>query len=262
MGSDPRSEPALAKGPADLGGSTQELGIHEHVCDNDAMRGPTLADLPPEFPADSRRTDVLALLRQTDRPLSVAEVAEAMDVHVNTARFHLDGLVEDGLAERATESRDTRGRPRILYTSEGASPGPRSYEFLAEMLTGLISTLGDADSATVELGKRWGRHLIERPAPSEHVDAAEAVVRLESLLEKVGFQPEVGPSGENVEVRLRHCPFREVAEKHTDVVCAIHLGLMQGALDELGAPIAATSLEPFVTPQMCLAHLQAVKAPT
>lgn len=226
------------------------------------MRGPTLADLPPEFPADSRRTNVLALLRQTDRPLSVAEVAEAMDVHVNTARFHLDGLVDDGLAERASEPRDTRGRPRILYTSEGAPPGPRSYGFLAEMLTGLVSTLGDAGSTTVELGKTWGRHLIERPAPSERIDATEAVVRLDSLLEQIGFQPEAIPSGENVEVRLHHCPFREVAQKHIDVVCAIHLGLMQGALDELGAPIAATSLEPFVTPRMCVAHLQASNAPT
>ncbi len=202
------------------------------------------------------------MLRQTDRPLSVAEVANALNLHVNTARFHLDGLVDEGLAERTSEPRDTRGRPRILYTSEGAPPGPRSYELLAEMLTGLVSTLEDGGSATVELGKMWGRHLIERPAPSERVDAKEARVRLESLLERVGFKPEAGPSGEGVEVRLRHCPFREVAQKHTDVVCAIHLGLMQGALDELGAPIAATSLEPFVTPQMCVAHLQATEAPT
>jgi predicted ArsR family transcriptional regulator len=225
------------------------------------MRGATLTDLPPEFPSGTRRTDVLALLRQTDRPLSVVEVANAMNVHVNTARFHLDGLVDEGLAERTSEPRDTRGRPRILYSSEGAPPGPRSYKLLAEMLTGLVSTLEEGGSATVVRGKMWGRHLIERPAPSERVDAQEALVRLESLLEKVGFQPEAGPSGEGVEVRLRHCPFREVAQKHTDVVCAIHLGLIQGALEELGAPLAATSLEPFVTPQMCVAHLQATQAP-
>jgi predicted ArsR family transcriptional regulator len=125
------------------------------------------------------------------------------------------------------------------------------------MLTGLVSTLADSGSASVELGKRWGRHLIERPAPSERVSAGEALARLDTLLEKIGFQPETGAFGTDVEVRLRHCPFREVAEKHTDVVCAINLGLMQGALDELGAPIAAVSLEPLVTPQTCIAHLQA-----
>jgi predicted ArsR family transcriptional regulator len=52
-----------------------------------------------------------------------------------------------------------------------------------------------------------------------------------------------------------------VAEKHTDVVCAIHLGLMQGALEELRAPVETTSLEPFVTPRLCVAHLQMKSSP-
>lgn len=219
------------------------------------MRGPALTDQASDPPPDARRTEVLVLLRQATGPLSVAEVAKAMDLHANTARFHLDGLVEDGLAERATESRDTRGRPRVLYTSEGAPPGPSSYALLAEMLTGLVSTLADAGSESVELGRMWGRHLVERPAPSERLATDEALARLDSLLDEVGFEPETGPPGKDVEVRLRHCPFRAVAEKHTDVVCAIHLGLMQGALDELGVPLETTSLEPLVTPQLCIAHL-------
>lgn len=214
-------------------------------------------DPPAQLPAGDRRTEVLALLRRADQPLSVAEVAEAMDLHVNTARFHLDGLVGDALAERTTELRQTRGRPRILYTSEGPSPGPRSYELLAEMLTGLVSSLDAAGPATVELGKAWGRHLVERAAPSENVDGQEAVARLSRLLDRVGFRSETRATKDGTEVRLRHCPFREVAQKHTDIVCAIHLGLMQGALDELDAPVAATSLEPFVTPQMCIANLRA-----
>lgn len=225
-------------------------------------RPPTLADPPPESSAGTRRTDVLTLLRRTDRPLSVTEVAKAVDVHVNTARFHLDGLVEEGLAERASEPRDTRGRPRILYTSEGAPPGPRSYELLAEMVTGLVATLDDAGSTSVELGKKWGRRLVERRVPGERVDVPEAVARLDDLLEQVGFRPETHPGEEGVEIRLHHCPFREVAQQHADVVCAIHLGLMQGALDELGAPIATTSLEPFVTPRMCLARVHEAQPST
>lgn len=217
-------------------------------------------DPPPQLPAGNRRTEVLSLLRQADQPLSVAEVAEAMDLHVNTARFHLDGLVVDGLAERTAQPRETPGRPRILYASEGPPPGPRSYELLAEMLTGLVSSLDDAGPATVELGKAWGRHLVERAAPSERVDAQEAVVRLNRVLDSVGFESEARATDKGVDVRLRHCPFLEVAQKHTDIVCAIHLGLMQGALDELGAPVEATSLEPFVTPRLCVAHLQATRA--
>jgi predicted ArsR family transcriptional regulator len=224
------------------------------------MTRATLTDPPTQAPGGSRRSEVLALLRQSDRSLSVTEVAEAMDLHVNTARFHLDGLVDDGLADRTAETRQTPGRPRILYSSEGPAPGPRSYELLAEMLTGLVSSLHDAGPATVELGQAWGRHLVERAAPSERVDAQEAVVRLNRVLDAVGFRSETHATEEGIEVRLPHCPFREVAQKHTDIVCAIHLGLMQGALDELGAPLAATSLEPFVTPQLCVAQLHTTRA--
>ena len=56
-------------------------------------------------------------------------------------------------------------------------------------------------------------------------------------------------------VRLRHCPFLELAEPHRDLVCPLHLGLMQGALAELRAPITVTALIPFAEPTACLAHL-------
>jgi predicted ArsR family transcriptional regulator len=215
-----------------------------------------LVDAPPQVATGSRREEVLALLRATDGALSAAEVAEATGLHLNTARFHLDALVDDGLADRASEPRDEPGRPRILYSAQGPMPGPRSYALLAEMLTGLVASLKDAGPAAVEAGRAWGRHLVERTAPSERIDAAEAVRRLNSVLDAIGFQPEVRRSKKGTEVRLHHCPFREVAEKHTDVVCALHLGLMQGALSELKAPVDATSLEPFVTPQLCVARLQ------
>lgn len=219
-----------------------------------------LVDEPAPVAAGSRREQVLALLRASDRPLSAAEVAESTGLHLNTARFHLDGLVEDGLAERTSEPRDVPGRPRILYTAQGPAPGPRSYGLLAEMLTGLIASLEDAGPATVEAGKAWGRHLVERAAPSERVDAAEAVARLNRVLDAIGFEPEVRKGKKGMEVHLHHCPFREVAAKHTDVVCALHLGLMQGALSELNAPVDATSLEPFVQQNLCVARLQAKKA--
>ena len=49
-------------------------------------------------------------------------------------------------------------------------------------------------------------------------------------------------------IRLRHCPFLELAEGYDQLVCAIHLGLMQGALSGLGAPVTASRLEPFAEP--------------
>jgi predicted ArsR family transcriptional regulator len=63
---------------------------------------------------DRRRDDVLARLREAGRPLSAVEVARLAGLHPNTARFHLAALLADGLVERATETRATPGRPRVL----------------------------------------------------------------------------------------------------------------------------------------------------
>lgn len=223
------------------------------------MREPALTDPATEVSLGERRAEVLARLQWAGRSLTVAEVAEATRLHPNTARFHLDGLVADGLAERAPEARGMPGRPKILYMTRRQTEGPRSYRLLAEMLTGLVAGLKEAGPAALEAGRSWGRHLVERPAPSERLDAGQAIDRLNRLLGSIGFDPEIAPgkTGRETEVRLHHCPFRDVAERHTDLVCSIHLGLIQGALAELGAPVEASTLQPFVTPNLCVARLRA-----
>jgi predicted ArsR family transcriptional regulator len=219
-----------------------------------------LIDPPAPAGVNSSRVEVLRRLHEAPGPLSVTDIAEYTALHVNTARFHLDGLVRDGLAERTTEVRDGPGRPRILFTAQGRPPGPRSYGLLAEMLTGLVAALKTPGPAAAKAGRAWGRHLIERPAPSERMNADEAVVRLNRVFDAIGFQPEARKGkGRGVEIALHHCPFREVSERHQDVVCSLHLGLLQGALAELRAPLAAESLEPFVSPNLCVARLQAAQ---
>jgi predicted ArsR family transcriptional regulator len=131
---------------------------------------------------------------------------------------------------------------------------------LAEMLTGLVGSLAAATGSAVEAGRGWGRRLVADPgAPETTVE--EAVARMNRLLDSIGFRPTLhgDPAGEGAEVRLHHCPFREVAEGRPDVVCALHLGLMQGALAELQAAVTASSLEPFVRPDLCVARLSPVE---
>ena len=220
------------------------------------MTEPTLTDPPGGAAVRARRAEVLVTLRDAAEPLTVQQVTERTGLHVNTARFHLDGLVAAGLAERTAEDRSLPGRPRILYSARTEVLGPRSYALLAEMLSGLVASLDGNGPAAMAAGQAWGRHLVERTAPSERIDGAEATARLTRLLDAVGFQPELTDGGDGLQVRLRHCPFREVAERHPDVVCAMHLGLMQGALAELRAPLHAESIDPLVTPTLCLAQLR------
>jgi predicted ArsR family transcriptional regulator len=73
------------------------------------------------------------------------------------------------------------------------------------------------------------------------------------LLDDIGFQPELTQDGSAI--KLYHCPFHELARSQPDVVCNVHLGLLRGALRQLGAPAGATRLIPFVTPQLCVVEM-------
>lgn len=212
----------------------------------DPQTGPALGD---------SRAHVLAVLQNHTEGISATEIARHVGLHSNTARFHLDGLVEQGLAERATEQRDVPGRPRTLYRAS-THTGRRSYRLLAEILTSYLATqTPHAGQAAQQAGSAWGRYLTERPAPFRDVDAATAIQQLTEILDDIGFAPEATTATGNQRIVLNHCPFREVAEEHPEVACAVHLGLMRGVLSELRAPVEAASLEAFVEPNRCVTHL-------
>lgn len=209
-----------------------------------------------EVPAlGESRARVLATLQAAAEPLGVGEVAAKVRLHLNTARFHLDGLVEQGLAERITEERETPGRPRALYSPcrDVAAAGRRSYQLLAHILTSSVARGRYRERAALEAGQEWGRHLVARPASTRRMTAASATKQLVETLDDIGFDPESVPRKH--QIRLHHCPFREAAAEHPEVVCTVHLGLMRGVLAELDAPLDAERLEPFVEPNLCITHL-------
>ena len=209
-------------------------------------------------PLGASRARVLGLLHAAEGPLSVQQIAGQAGLHPNTARFHLDALVDAGLARREPQPRATPGRPSVAYqATDGHGPaGPRRYRLLAEMLTSMIAgTMPQPGAAAVEAGREWGRYLTGQLPPYERRDAAQAIDRLRASLEEIGFAPDLVAAGRGHRLLLRQCPFREVAERHPDVVCALHLGLMQGVLAQMRAPVTADRLDPFAEPGGCVAEL-------
>lgn len=207
--------------------------------------------------ADVSRVAVLETLRKAGRPLTVPEVAEAVGLHPNTVRVHLTLLTEHGHVTAAPEQRERPGRPRVLYSAEvRAHEERRDYRMLAETLIGYLSALeGDRGRAAIEAGYGYGRRAV-RPTGviGEGADADKAIGRVVELFAQAGFEPR--PTEDGTRVELHHCPFRELAESDADVVCGVHLGIMRGALAELGAPVEAARLLPFVRPGLCVAELR------
>lgn len=204
------------------------------------------------------RARVLALLQDAGEPMTAAAAGARLGLHVNSARFHLDGLTEDGLVVRRREERSTPGRPKVLYAAATAAPGVahRSYRLLAEILISLLTDkLPDPRTSAEEAGHAWGRYLSPPPVPFSRPREPEALDLLVHELDKMGFDSHVVDEPDSLRLEISHCPFLEVAEGHNDVVCSIHLGLMRGILDQVKAPVSADALEPLVEPSRCIAHL-------
>lgn len=207
--------------------------------------------------ADPSRARILAELADQG-PLDARELADRVGLHVNTVRVHLNALAEAGLVESETLPPQGRGRPRVAYRASAAAgeEGGRRYRLLAEILTALVARFGaDAAEQLEEIGEAWGHYLVDAPPPYAKLADEDALDRLVGLLAEIGFQPQIEESGRGRRILMRPCPFLELARAHQEVICPIHLGLMRGALAELGARTRATKLEPFVRPDLCVARL-------
>ena len=216
--------------------------------------------------ASGSRVEILHELQRVERPLVVAEIAEAVGLHPNTTREHLDRLIAAGFVVSEPEVRRTRGRPRLRYRAveraAAATLDGRVREQLARLLvTGYGKALASPADSARAAGRQWAVALTAAGTPQTGLspqlspqEAADAqVVALMTHFDDLGFDPEADPDG--TKVHLHRCPFLDLARERTEVVCAVHLGLAQGVLAQVPGPVRATSLDPFVGPQHCVLHL-------
>jgi len=197
------------------------------------------------------RSRLLAVLREAGRPLGVREIAAAVGLHPNSVREQLEPLVAAGLVTRSTAPPAGRGRPALRFAAARTAVVDEvaPYRELARVLADELAARPDAEARAVHAGEGWGRAAVESAPRAPDADAA--VRALVELLDVNGFAPETDGDA----IRLHACPFGPLAREHGRIVCGVHLGLLRGALDELGAPLDAVRLDPFVAPDLCLAHL-------
>ena len=110
--------------------------------------------------------------------------------------------------------------------------GTRHYRLLAEILSTALATERNSTDKAQTAGREWGLRM-ESPSDGD-TRAEEAVDRLVEMLDELGFAPERRATNGDQQIGLRHCPFLELAETRTAVVCPIHLGLDAGGHGNLG----------------------------
>lgn len=184
---------------------------------------------------DNTRYAVYLELARSPRPLATAEIAESLGLHPNTVRPHLERMREVGLLQVEVESRGDVGRPQHRYTLAPDAPSlglePPTMPLLARLVLRLAERAGVGASEAAEVGRAQGGADAARYAAAP--SSLEALV---SELDRLGFDPLVAgaPGDDAAVVAFGHCPFRDVAEEHPELVCALHRGLVEGFLDTMG----------------------------
>src|SRR4051794_5646512 len=193
---------------------------------------------------DNTRYAIYLELARASRPLSTADIAEALDLHPNTVRPHLDRMREVGLLEVDADSKGSVGRPQHRYSLADDAPSlglePSALRLLARLLVDVATSAGIDSETIAQAGRQQGRAATAgRPPTRSCVDA------LMAELADLGFDPAVATDGTTTTVAFTHCPFSELAALHPEVVCHLHRGLVEGMVEQFGG--VGTTVERFAT---------------
>jgi predicted ArsR family transcriptional regulator len=184
---------------------------------------------------DNTRYAIYLELARSPRPLATADVADGLGLHPNTVRPHLERMREVGLLEVRTDVRHGVGRPQHLYSLAPGAPSlglePPTFPLLAGMLVRLAARVGASGEDAAGVGREQGRLDAER-----HEQAPSCLEALVDHLDALGFDPAVDGTddGETAVVAFAHCPFRDLAEAHPELVCSLHRGMVEGFVAGVG----------------------------
>jgi predicted ArsR family transcriptional regulator len=216
---------------------------------------------------DPVRRRLYEVVTQQARPVGRDEAASAAGIGRALAVYHLDKLVESGLLTAfyrrpAGRTGPGAGRPAKLYARSdrefAVTVPPREYELAARLLVQVVDSDRSGRSraalqeAAHQLGAELGRGFrpdapgqdaarqnlarqdVARQDVARQDVARQDVARqdVESMLAQQGYEPSRGDDGV---IRLRNCPFHQLAERHRDVVCGMNLALVEGLVEGLRA---------------------------
>ncbi len=179
-----------------------------------------------------------SIAEQPHDVVTVAEVAQQFGLHPNVARMHLGKLEQAGLLATGLRKTKGGGRPARLYRLSGQVSSfdvpPRRYDLLSSLaLTALAQRGSDDDVLGIcrDAGRAEGRRYVAeqgKPKGSGKKSSADLVRR---VAEQQGLLPEVRWDGDELDVRVRNCVFKEIAALRPDLVCPMHHAFFEGLVD-------------------------------
>lgn len=231
----------------------------------------TSAALPPSEASES--VDGLAAVTSLGEPtrrvlydyvagsgewVSRDQAADAAGLERATAARHLDRMASDGLLDVRFQRLTGRtgpgaGRPAKLYRRAAqefeVSLPPRRYDMAGELLADAVDRsrrenvdiMESLDAVATDAGHRMADDVRAQLVDTPLADQAGRRAVIVEALDEQGFEPVVVDDGVVV---LRNCPFHQLAQRHTELICGMNLCLITAELDGLEGSGLEARLEP------------------
>jgi len=216
-----------------------------------AQRAPRLDIL--KALGDNTRYAIYLEMARSPRPLTTADIADVLGLHVNTVRPHLERMREVGLLQLDAGARGSVGRPQHRYSLSADAPTlglePSSFPTLARGLLRAARQAGLEESEMADAGHVQGIEDAAHWAPG-----TPCVDALMAEQARLGFDPAVVDDETSATIAFTHCPFRDLAESHPALVCGLHRGLVGGLVEGIGGAKVA-GFHPLLDRTPCQVNL-------
>jgi len=178
---------------------------------------------------DPTRNRIFRYIDDAKRPVYVDELTDLLHVNHNAVRQHLAVLKDAQLVIERLENRSKPGRPRLQYTLNPQVLGTWGTEGPYQTVAVLMAEVTKSNRSAKDIGRDAGKRRVQRAnGPKQNIIG----ILNDSLLID-GFKPRTTQSDNGWDFVLENCPYVEVALVDPDTVCQIHLGLLEGLIEEL-----------------------------
>ncbi|AGP31919.1 helix-turn-helix domain-containing protein [Corynebacterium terpenotabidum] len=186
--------------------------------------------------APSPRGRVLAAVgdhhARTGAAVTSAALAEDLQLHPSTVRFHLRKLVDAGQVIEKVTPAEGRGRPRKCYLPAPQTPTD-------SLLVALVGVLADSaeerEARAARAGRIWAADAaaaaVRQDAGQDAGQDADPLNLAATVLTALGFEIQSATSifGTH-EIRVCSCPLRLLGQQHPEVARGIQRGVVEQAL--------------------------------
>ena len=215
-----------------------------------------------------RRALYLYVVGQPE-PVGREQAAAAVGVAHHVAKFNLDKLEEEGLLDVEFSRPPGRrgpgaGRPAKLYRRTAqeieVSLPERKYDLagqvMAQAITAAEQTATPISDTLAHAAREAGRVLGNevRAKAGARPTQATTLKAVNDVLTEHGYEPRMAGKA----ITLANCPFHNLAQHHTELVCGMNLDLISGLLEDVCPGALRARLTP--TPDMCCVTIEPAHA--